>query len=210
MLVMEMVPHYKARHERQEVGIEGLDLMEWQRQEILISARAISSDSIQQFDDTQFHITSGSRPGNYHAVDLDRTTCECQDFPRIQFCKHIATVDVHFPHLCADLHTQNKVSQSLHASRNPQDISTQQHAENLTKDITGLSKIWATLQCAPLNASLATVEILRSTKYSFKVAIASVQGSSALPDKLPLAPNQNSWTEMAERMGAKRAPKRKS
>jgi hypothetical protein len=137
-------------------------------------------------------------------------TCECQDFPRIQFCKHIAAVHVHFPHLCADLHTQNKVSQSLHASRNPQDISTQQHAENLTKDITGLSKTWATLQHTPLNASPATVEILRSTKYSFEAAIASVQGSSALPDKLPLAPNQNSWTETAERMGAKRAPKWKS
>jgi hypothetical protein len=51
-LVMEMVPHYKARHECQEVGIEGLDLTEQRRQEILISARAISHDSIQQFDNT--------------------------------------------------------------------------------------------------------------------------------------------------------------
>jgi hypothetical protein len=76
-LVMEMVPHYKARHERQEVGIEGLDLTEWRRQEILISARAISCDSIQQFDNAQFHIAFRSRPGNYHAVDLDQVTCEC-------------------------------------------------------------------------------------------------------------------------------------
>jgi hypothetical protein len=67
---MEMVPHYKARHKRQEVGVEGLDLTEWRHQEILISARAISCDSIQQFDNAQFHVTSRSCPWNYHAVDV--------------------------------------------------------------------------------------------------------------------------------------------
>jgi hypothetical protein len=76
-LVMEMVPHYKARHEHQEVGVEGLDLTEWWHQEILISARAISHNSIQQFDNAQFHIASRSCPRNYHAVDLDQVTYEC-------------------------------------------------------------------------------------------------------------------------------------
>jgi len=104
-LVMEMDPYYEARHERQEVGVEGLDLTEWRRHEIQINARAISYGSIQQFDDTQFHVASMSHPGNYHAMDLDRTTCECQDFPRILFCKHIAAVHAHFPHLHTDLQT---------------------------------------------------------------------------------------------------------
>jgi hypothetical protein len=206
---MEMVPHYKARHELQEVGVEGLDLTEWWHQEILISARAISRNSIQQFDNTQFHIASRSRPGNYHAIDLDQVTCECQDFPRIHFCKHIAAVHAHFPHLCAALQTQN-VSKGLHVSRDPQDISTQQHIDKLTKDITELSKIWATLQQpGPSEPSLATIEVLRSAKYSFEVVIASIQGLSALPNKLPLAPNRNTWTEMAEQMGVKQAQKQK-
>jgi hypothetical protein len=26
-------------------------------------------------------------------------TYDCQDFPRIQFCKHIAAIHLHFPHL---------------------------------------------------------------------------------------------------------------
>jgi len=47
-------------------------------------------------------------------------------------------------------------------------------------------------------------------KYSIEAAIASRQGSSALPDRLHLAPNQNSWKETAERMGAKRGLKQKS
>jgi len=99
-LVKEIDPHYKSRHEHQEVGVKGLDLTEWQQQEILISARAISYNLIEQFDDTQFHIASVSHPRNYHAIDLDHTTCECQDFLHIHFastlqpCMHIFPIFV--------------------------------------------------------------------------------------------------------------------
>jgi len=189
---MEMDPYYEARHERQEVSIEGLDLTEQRGREIQINTRAISYDSIQQFDDTQFHIASMSRPENYHAMDLDRMTSECQDFLCILFCKHIAAVHAHFPHLHTDLQTQNKVSETKNISRNPQDISTQEQLNKLTKDITELSKTWVTLQPGPSDPSLATIEIFCSTQYSIEVAIASRQGSSALPDRLRLAPNQNS------------------
>jgi hypothetical protein len=42
------------------------------------------------------------------------------------------------------------------------------------------------------------------------VAISSIEGSKALPEKDFIAPNQKSWTETAERMGVKRGgPKRK-
>ena len=146
---MEIDPYYKARHKHQEVGVEGLDLTERQQHKIQINARAISYNSIQQFDDTQFHVASMSRSGNYHAVDLDRATCECQDFPHILFCKHIAAMHAHFPHLHTDLQTQNKVSETENISRNPQDISTQEQLNKLTKDITELSKTWVTLQPGP-------------------------------------------------------------
>ena len=32
-------------------------------------------------------------------ADRNIMTCDCQDFPRIQFCKHIAAIHLHFPHL---------------------------------------------------------------------------------------------------------------
>src|SRR5258708_977395 len=40
-------------------------------------------------------------------------------------------------------------------------------------------------------------------------AIASTQGSRALPEKENIPPNQKTWTETAEQMGVKRIPKRR-
>src|SRR6267142_5625870 len=56
---------------------------------------------------------------------------------------------------------------------------------------------------------LAVIEAIRSAKYSLAVADTSVEGTSALPDKEFIVPNQNSWSETAARMGVKKPPKRK-
>jgi hypothetical protein len=65
-----------------------------------MSAWNISQDSVLQFNSTQFHIAFQSYPGMFHSIDLSLMTCDCQDFLRIQFCKHIAAIHFHFPHLC--------------------------------------------------------------------------------------------------------------
>ena len=94
-----MLPEYEARHKRQITGFEGLDLaVEWQRQ-ILSCAQDIARSSILQLDHLQFHVASQSRPGLYYEVDLQRSTCNCDDFPRIRFCKHIAVIYSYFPDL---------------------------------------------------------------------------------------------------------------
>jgi hypothetical protein len=69
-LVKGMVPYYEHRHSRQIVGLNGKDLAAERRQELLERAAEIPSESIQKVDDTQFHVTSKSWPGLYHAVDL--------------------------------------------------------------------------------------------------------------------------------------------
>src|SRR6267142_1672484 len=99
-LVVYMNQYYLNRHERQIVGFEGLDLAGGRRQEIIASARTISRDSVLQFNRTHFHVASQSRPGALYSIDLNLMTCDCQDFPRIRFCKHIAAIHLHFPHLC--------------------------------------------------------------------------------------------------------------
>ena len=73
----------------------------------------------------------------------------------------------------------------------------------LTHEIISLSQNLATKK---INQSyyLAVIEAIQSTKYSLAVADASVEGTSALPDKEFIAPNQNSWSETAARMGVKR------
>jgi hypothetical protein len=63
-----LIPYYEARYKQQSVGVEGTNLMEWWRQEILVSTGSISWDSIEQFDDTQFHVASASCPGGFFTV----------------------------------------------------------------------------------------------------------------------------------------------
>jgi hypothetical protein len=94
-----MNQYYLNWHERQIVGLEGLDLAGDWRREILASTRNISWDSVLQFNHTQFHVASQSCSGTFHSIDLNLMTCNCQDFPRIRFCKHIAAIHLHFPHL---------------------------------------------------------------------------------------------------------------
>ena len=98
-LVKGMVPYYEHRHSHQIVSLNGKDLMAEHQQELLECTVEIPSESIQKVDDTQFHVMSKSRPGLYHVVDLHQSTCQCEDFPRIWFCRHIAAILLHFPKL---------------------------------------------------------------------------------------------------------------
>ena len=206
-----MIPHYQTRHARQLVGLEGPDLAEMRRWVILATARGISCDSIQPSDDTQFHIASKSRPGAYYAIDLRQSTCDCRDFPRLRFCKHIAAIYVHFPHLSPEGSTPTLDTKDVQASDNPQRVVRQKDTLcALMHDIRVLSQQLTSDDLIDQSAPPpAVLEAIRSAKYTLTAAIASAQGTSTLPHKDHIAPNQKSWAEMAERMGVKRAPKRK-
>jgi len=198
-----MEPNYRSRHNRQAVGLEGRDLAAERRGEILSSARDISPDSILQFDHVQFHVASQSRPGEYYAIDLNQSTCDCADFPRIRFCKHIAAVYAHFPHLSPEGINESTLTESPFQ---PERVPTQEdELQSVSQEIAALSHTLASKSSSP-----AILEAARSAKYTLTAAIASIQGLTALPKKDYIAPNQKSWTETAERMGVKRgAPKRK-
>jgi len=94
-----MEPNYQSRHDQQAVGLEGLDLTAAQQSEITSSTNDISPNSILQFNHIQFHVASQSHPSKYYAIDLQQLVCDCADFPRIQFCKHIAAIYTRFPYL---------------------------------------------------------------------------------------------------------------
>ena len=201
-----MEPNSRIQHDRQAVGLEGPDLAAARRSQILTSAKDISPDSILQFDQVQFHVASQSRPGKYYVIDIQQPACDCADFPRIRFCKHIAVIYVHFPYLSPEGIDSSIVTEEITPSFQPERAPSQEDSlQNLTQDIAALSHTLASS-----SSSSAILEAARSAKYTLAAAIASTQGSSALPEKDVLAPNQKSWTETAERMGVKRcAPKRK-
>jgi hypothetical protein len=216
-----MNQYYENRHERQTVGFEGLDLAGGRRQEIFASAGLISRDSILQFTRTQFHVASQSRPGAFYSIDLNSTTCDCQDFPRIRFCKHIAAIHIHFPHLCfgesdpimpsepaPDQRGCDSDSESESEPESESESAPALEAQALAQELISLSQ---NLACKKIGRSHLPVfiETLRTAKYTLTAADASAEGTSALPDRESVAPNQKSWGETAARMGVKRPPKRK-
>jgi hypothetical protein len=170
-----------------------------QQHQILSSTKNISPDSILQFDHIQFHVASQSCPGEYYAIDLQRSTCDCADFPRVQFCKHIAAIYAHFPHLSPEGINTPVLTEDITPLSQPECASTQEdNLQSLTQDIAALSQ---TLMSKSL--SLAILKATCLAKYMLTVAISSIKGSKALPEKDFIVSNQKSWTEMAERMGVK-------
>lgn len=201
-----MVTHYEDRHSRQSVGLEGPDLLGQRRREIMSKAEKITRDSIQDFGDSaQFHIASLSRPGEYHVVDLHRPTCDCEDFPRILFCKHIAAIYVHFPHLNPGEKGTLSVPERVQSGTLPRSVQGGgESVQTLSQKLFSLSQKLTSESGTP---NPAVIEAFRSANYSLAMAIASMEGNSALPERDVIAPNQKSWPETARRMGAKRVPK---
>jgi len=195
-----MEPHYWSRHDRQAVGLEGRDLAAARRSQILSSAKDISPDSILQFDHIQFHVASQSHPGKYYAIDLQRSTRDCADFPRVWFCKHIAAIYAHFPHLSPEGINTPVLTEDITLLSQQECASTQEdNLQSLTQDIAALSQTLASK-----SSSSAILKAARLAKYTLTAAISSIEGSNALPEKDFIAPNQKSWMETAEWMGVKR------
>jgi hypothetical protein len=123
-LVIDVMPHYDFCHRRQIAGLDGPDLEGARRQKIL-AGTGMSLDSIQHIGGTKFSVASETHPGHQYAVDLTLTqsTCGCADFPRIRYCKHIATVNMHFPQLCpkesSPPSSQNRNACALQFGLNP-------------------------------------------------------------------------------------------
>src|SRR5260221_2275632 len=188
-------------------GIEGPDLEGARRQKIQASARNISPDSIHQVSGYAFLVASESQLGRYYRIDLTQSTCDCDNFLRIRYYKHIAAIYVHFPQLCPKESSPSEIPEPPCAPDPPQRAprSDEDSADILLEDINALSQ--------QLNAvtdrSNQDLQALKSVRHSLRAAIASANGSWPLPEKDVFPPNQKTWAETAERMGARKAPKRK-
>jgi hypothetical protein len=177
-----MVPYYQNRHERQIVGLEGPDLAGQRQRQLLSSTRNTQPDSIQQFDDIIFHVASKTRPGSYYEINLDRGTCNCPDFPRIRYCKHLAGISVHFPHLCTQekpprdpilLRAPNS-HERVHNSEVSRASNSQGSLQKLMEEIKSLSQeLDDKIKNLTEEPDPAVKEAVRSVKYTLTVALAS-------------------------------------
>jgi hypothetical protein len=201
-------PYYQFQHERQEAGLDGLNLEKSRQRDIEEMAKTITQDSIESFYDSQFHVASQTKLGRFYSINLAPPKCNCPDFPHIRFCKHIGAVYFHFPHL-RPVHVPAPSPAGVlnEPQRAPNPATSANKFHSLVQDVNTLSNQliseWAD-QSVP---SPAAVEAIRCAKASLMAAVVSVQGSSPLPQRELIAPNQHSWTETAERMGAQKAMK---
>ena len=167
----------------------------------------MSLDSIHHAGGTKFNVASQSCPGHQYPIDLNESTCDCKDFPRIRFCKHIAAIHEHFPQLCPGGSSRSRIPKHVHVSNQPKyapgSAKETESVDTLLKNINAL--------CQQLGAvsdrSTLDLKALRLIKCSLEKAIPSANGSRALPEKDTFNPNQFTWPEMINEMGAWNAPK---
>jgi hypothetical protein len=198
-----MVPYYQSQQLRRITRFEGLDLASVWQQKIIASTRDISEDSILQFDLTQFHVASQSHPGTFYLVNLNLSTCDCQDFPRIRFCKHIAVIHLHFPHLCFEdsdpiIPSENPPDPDQHeGDSDPDPVSCPKYTPRaektlqlLMQEINSLSQNLTSKNISQSSYN-AVLKAIQSAKYSLTAAIAplAMEGTSTLLDKENITPN---------------------
>jgi hypothetical protein len=94
MFVKEFLPDIEHHHKRQMLGMEGPNLAEKRRRQILKRAPETPLERIKKIDDLHFEAQSSNSLKCYQ-IDLLTITCNCSDFPNISLCKHIAAV-MHF------------------------------------------------------------------------------------------------------------------
>ena len=196
------------------------------RRTILARAPETPRDYITQLEDMRFQVRSSNKE-IFYEVDLLNTHCTCPDFPRIEFCKHIASVEHHFgvgkssaPGNTSSL-PSSQLSALLSNTKSGNAASNAPYQENgsaslisATNDIIALSQELLIRMPKPDDVSKKrddvsnTVKSLHSVRTHLAAVLASATGDGPqLPEKEQIAPNQHSWPETAQRMGVKRGKK---
>ena len=97
ILTKKAIPYFVARHRRQAFGFEGVDLEVRRWQEVLQRAQEISKSDIEELSDGDYRVQSHKNPNHWYEIDLNAGACNCESYPLISFCKHLAAIQNHFP-----------------------------------------------------------------------------------------------------------------
>ncbi len=217
-----MLPQYKIHALRQEKEFEGADLAKKRHKEIVMRAPEMSAGSIQSLGSERFYVRSVSDMCKMYLVDLgkdsssdlskqylidhSKDSCNCPDWPRVWLCKHITAV-AHFSSgdsIELTRTTRIPVPQIQENSQDAQSdagLASDASAVPILKNMISISREFLS---DGLPSSPGTIRSLRQVESHLSAVIQNSHTSqSALPDKENLPPNQRTWTETAERMGAK-------
>src|SRR6266702_3656854 len=206
-LVIDMLPHYQACHDGQEVGFNGSNLAQKRHKEILVRTLEMNADSIRILGDNCYYMQSEADTSREYLVGLSEQSCDCLDWPRVQLCKHITAVTHFFENgnqlveLAADTGATPKTVQPVE-SEHPPDVRRDSTVASILENVINVSKEFLS---DGVPKSPGTVRSLHSVEEHLTAVVRNSHSSeSPLPDKEAIPPNQHTWTETAQRMGAQR------
>ncbi|KAJ7164673.1 hypothetical protein C8R43DRAFT_987894 [Mycena crocata] len=100
VLFAEVIPYYKLKQLRQDLGFEGIDIEVKERKNVIKRAESYVKEDIEHLEEGTYLVRSQSEPSRAYEVDLETYTCTCAHFPFISLCKHICAVQVLFKEAC--------------------------------------------------------------------------------------------------------------
>jgi hypothetical protein len=201
------------------LGMQGPDLAEKRRKQILARAPETPLERIKEIDESRFEVQSTSSEKTYE-INLLTYTCTCSDFPRIQLCKHIAAT-VHFFRGGLEGELGPRAPDNASASEAEPDVpkspaqqdgsagnaKTRASVISTANEIVRLAQ--EILVIAPADPEMVkSLQMARSQLNAVRLSLNDNNGSR-LPEKEQIAPNQLSWPPTAARMGVKRGEKRR-
>ncbi|KZT59472.1 hypothetical protein CALCODRAFT_536739, partial [Calocera cornea HHB12733] len=78
-------------------GFEGLNLAAQARIKAESDGAKILAEDVLSQGLDMYTVRSQTDSRKVYKVDMESAICECAAYPRIQFCKHLAAVEIHFP-----------------------------------------------------------------------------------------------------------------
>ncbi|KAF8213037.1 hypothetical protein K438DRAFT_2168168, partial [Mycena galopus ATCC 62051] len=96
-LVECVLTYYALKQRRQALGFEGPDIEVKKHINIEKRSQLYTLEDIEHVVDRKYIVASQTCPSKSYNVDIDTYTCSCEDFPQIEFCKHICGVQRLFP-----------------------------------------------------------------------------------------------------------------
>jgi hypothetical protein len=184
------------------------------RCEIEDRASKIPKDDIEQVDagDSEgYRVRSQTNGEVWYSVDVDAYTCGCLGYPLIKFCKHLCAVQLHFPCKVTPRPFPQTSSSELSISCVPATRGSTPSVDDPIPDANTAALIAHKLSILlRMHASSpwpdGFIHALQHLEPALDLAISEIP---TLPKANKLPPYQNSWTETAAVMGAKRKIKRK-
>ena len=163
----------------------------------------VNADSICSAEDDRYYVQSATEPSCTYLIKLGKRSCNCEDWPRVQLCKHVTAV-AHFFGAGDELMANQgagapQTGSPVESESPPDDTRSGEAAASILEKVITISQEFLS---DGVPSSLGTVRSLHMVEAHLNVVVwNSCSSESPLPEKENIAPNQHTWAETARKMG---------